>query len=226
MIGTAIALLGAAAISAGAQMYGSAQAAKGQKKAAAAMASQQQRNEELLAPYTMAGQNALGTYEAATGLKGAAAQAEYYKNFQTDPGWLAAQEAGASTVNDKYRLTGQGGGNVRAALYDYGQRNMLGAYNTRLSQIGGVVDTGRSAASSLAGVGTQAAGAQSNYLANAGMVQGQGITGAGNALAGGLSNIGSYNMWEQGRQAGSNPAVSTIYGMTGTTGNNAWRYFQ
>jgi cation transport ATPase len=60
-----------------------------------------------------------------------------------------------------------------------------------------------------------AAQAQGTALANAGMLQGQGITGAGQAISGGLGNLGQYNMFQQGLAAGHNPF----------TANNANRYF-
>src|SRR4030067_214436 len=203
MIGTTAAIIGAAAIGAGSQIYGASQAAKGQKKAAAAVAAQQQRNEELLSPYMQAGTGALSKYQQAIGLGTPEEQQAFYFNFQSAPGALRAQQAGLGAVNDKYALTGSSGGNVRAALYDYGQRNMLDAYNKRLAQIGGLVDTGRTAATSLTGTGTQSAATQAGLLSQAGLTMGQGITGAGNALTGGLSNLANYNMWQQGYGAGT-----------------------
>jgi hypothetical protein len=215
MVGVTAAIVGASVIGAGASMYGASKAAEGQEKAARVNAKQYQETKAMLSPYTKAGENALGTYNTALGLSGKEAQQQFYDDFQHDPGWEAANKAGADTVDDRYRLSGSSGGNMRAALYDYGQRNLLSAYQTRLSQLGGLVDTGRGAASALAGYGQQSAQAQGTALANAGMIQGQGITGAGQALAGGLGNLGQYNMFQQGMAAGHNPF----------TANNANRYF-
>jgi hypothetical protein len=214
-IGTTAAIIGASVIGAGASMYGASKAADGQKAAAKVNAKQYAETKAMLSPYTKAGENALGKYNTALGLDGREAQQEFYDQFEHDPGWEAANKAGADTVDDRYRLSGSSGGNMRAALYDYGQRNLLSAYQTRLSQLGGLVDTGRGAASALAGYGQQSAQAQGGHLANAGMLQGQGITGAGQALAGGLGNLGQHNMFQQGMAAGHNPFTS----------NNANRYF-
>jgi hypothetical protein len=217
MVGVTGAIIGASVIGAGASLYGGSQAAKGQKAAAKAQSKQYQETKQMLSPYTMAGENALGKYNTALGLEGREKQQQFYDEFEHDPGWEAANKAGADTVDDRYRLSGSSGGNMRAALYDYGQRNLLSAYQTRLSQLGGLVDTGRSAASALAGFGQQSAQAQGGYLANAGLLQGQGITGAGNAIAGGASNYGQHQLQQQYLAAGLNPSSLTA--------NNANRYF-
>jgi hypothetical protein len=216
-IGTTAAIIGASVIGAGASIYGANKAAKGAKAGAAAIAKQNAKNEGYLRPYMSAGENALGKYNTALGLEGREAQQKFYDEFEHDPGWEAANKAGADTVDDRYRLSGSSGGNVRAALYDYGQRNLLSAYQTRLSQLGGLVDTGRSAATSLVGANSQGAAQQGGLLSQAGLLQGQGITGAGQALAGGLSNLGQYNMQQQYLAAGLNPGSLTA--------NNANRYF-
>jgi hypothetical protein len=226
MIGTTAAIIGAAAIGAGTQLYGASQAAKGAKKGAAAVAAQNAKNEAMLAPYTSSGENALRTYNTAVGLDGRENQQKFYDEFEHDPGWEAANEFGAKTVDDRYRLSGQGGGNVRAALYDYGQKNLLSAYTTRLSQLGGLVDTGRSAASTLATTGNAAAAQQGSLLSQAGLLQGQGITGAGNAIAGGMNNLANYNMYTGGMNAGMTPGTMANGGWsTQITSNNANRYF-
>lgn len=224
-IGTTAAIIGASVIGAGASMYGASKAAEGQEKAARVNAKQYAETKAMLSPYTKAGENALGKYNTALGLEGREAQQQFYDEFEHDPGWEAANKAGADTVDDRYRLSGSSGGNVRAALYDYGQRNLLSAYQTRLSQLGGLVDTGRGAASALAVYGQQSAQAQGSALANAGMLQGQGIMGAGNAIAGGFSNMGQANMFQQGIGAGYSPGTAMNGGWSTMTVNNANKYF-
>ena len=227
MIGTTAAIIGAAAIGAGSQIYGASQASKAAKKAAGVQAEQYEESKAMLAPYRAAGEGALSSYGNAVGLNGREAQQKFSDDFQTDPGWEAANEFGAKTVDDRYRLSGQGGGNVRAALYDYGQKNLLSAYTTRLSQLGGLVDTGRSAATSTATMGQQSAQAQGSLLSQAGLLQGQGITGAGNAIAGGMNNLANYNMYSGGLQSGMTPGTMANGGWsTQTTSNNANRYFR
>lgn len=226
MIGTTAAIIGAAAIGAGSQIFGANKAASAAKKAAGLQSKQFAESKALLAPYTGAGENALKSYSNAVGLNGRPAQQQFSDEFQTDPGWQAANDLGAKTVDDRYTLSGQGGGNVRAALYDYGQKNLLSAYSTRLSQLGGLVDTGRSAASATAQLGQQSATAQGSLLANAGLLQGQGITGAGNAIAGGANNLANYNMYTEGMNAGMTPGNLSNGGWSTMTVNNANRYFR
>lgn len=230
MIGTTAAIIGAAAIGAGSQIYGANKAASAAKKAANLQARQFEESKTMLAPYREAGEGALSKYSTAVGLSGREDQQKFYDEFEHDPGWEAANEFGAKTVDDRYRLSGQGGGNVRAALYDYGQKNLLSAYTTRLSQLGGLVDTGRAAATGTAQMGQQSAQAQGGLLSQAGLLQGQGITGAGNAGAGGLSNLANYNMYNQGLEAGMVPGSRTPGTMANGgfetyTVNNANRYF-
>lgn len=233
MIGTTAAIIGAAAIGAGAQIFGANKAADAAKKAANLQQQQFEESKALLAPYTSSGENALNLYNNAVGVNGRPAQQQFSDDFQTDPGWQAANDFGAKTVDDRYTLSGQGGGNVRAALYDYGQKNLLSAYNTRLSQLGGLVDTGRAAATSTAAAGQQSAATQGSLLSNAGLLQGQGITGAGNAVAGGLNNLANYNLYSEGLASGQGGVVPGSYtpgnlangGWSTMTVNNANRYF-
>lgn len=198
----AAATLGAAAIGAGTSLYGASQANKGNKRAIAEQRRQYDETKGMLSPYVDAGTGALDTYQTALGLKGLDAQKAYHDNFQTDPGWTAAQEAGLQAVDDRYRLSGSGGGNLRAALYDYGQRNMLSAYNTRLQQLGGLVDTGRSAIGTLAGAGQSMASGIGGLLSNIGTTAGNAAISAGNAVSGALNNYALGSMFNQGQQAG------------------------
>jgi hypothetical protein len=224
-LSTGAAIIGSAVIGAGSSILGGNKAAKAQKQAAALQAKQFEETKALLSPYTSTGESALGKYNTAVGLNGREEQQKFYDEFEHDPGWEAANQAGLDSVDDRYRLSGSSGGNMRAALYEHGQRNLLAAYNTRLQQLGGLVDTGRSAASALAGYGQQSAQAQGGLLANAGQSQANGIIGAGNAISGGLSNLGQYNMWQQGMGSGMTAGTAANGGWTTSTVNNANRYF-
>jgi hypothetical protein len=197
MIGTTAALLGSAAIGAGASILGSNKAAKASKQAAALQAKQFQETKDLLSPYTGTGQNALETYGNAIGLNGTDKQKDFYDNFQYDPGFETSLNNALSETMKRYSITGNTGGNLANALLKTGQNAIYGQYQNRLSQLGGLVDTGRSAATSLAGAGQQSAATQGNLLSQAGLYQGQGIQGAGNAISGGLGNLASVNMFDQ-----------------------------
>jgi hypothetical protein len=236
-MGIETAILGGAVLSAGTQLFGASKSASAAKKAAAQLNAQKAENTSLLAPYTQAGTNALSTYQTALGLNGTDAQKGYFNTFQNDPGWKAASDYGANTVNERYRLGGSSGGNVQAALYDYGQKNMNDAYSTRLSQLSGLANTGLSATTSLMDTNSKLATEAATQTTNAGNAWAQGISGAGNAVAGGTNALGNYNLFSnaannaatgQGASAlanmfGSKPANDNL--LSGSMGvNNARRY--
>ena len=197
-VGTTAAIIGASVIGAGASIYGGNQAAKAAKQAAKLQARQYQETKELLSPYTGTGTNALKQYETAVGLQGADAQRDFYENFQYDPGFETSLNNALDETMRRYAIIGNTGGGLANALLRTGQNALYGQYQNRLSQLGGLVDTGRSAASALAGFGQQSAATQGNFLSQAGQFQGQGIMGAGNALAGGLSNYAGMQAYQQG----------------------------
>ncbi len=194
-----------AAISGVSSIVGGMQAASAQKKAARLQAQQFAQTKEMIQPYTKAGEGALGVYGNAIGLNGAAPQQEYFDNFINDPGYQKQLAAGVEAVGRSSVARGTAyGGNTLAAISDY-SGNMLGnAYKTRLSQIGGVVDTGRQAAGTLAGASQSYANAAGGNLANAGMLQGAGIQNAGNAAAGGLMNYAQNQNYQTALTGGSN----------------------
>lgn len=204
-IGTTAAILGASAIGAGASIFGANKAASAAKQAAKLQAKQFQETKALLKPYTGAGENALGLYGNAVGLGGRDKQAEFYANFQTDPGFETSLNNALNESMRRYSIIGNTGGGLANALLRTGQNALYGQYKDRLSQLGGLVDTGRSAATSLAGAGQQSATAQGNLLSQAGMLQGQGIIGAGQAGVSGLNNLASYGLYGQGLAAGQVP---------------------
>ena len=207
MIGTAAAMLGSAVIGAGASIFGANKAAKAAKQAAALQAKQFRETKALIEPYTTAGTGALEKYETAVGLRGADAQREYYQNFQYDPGFETSLDNALKATMRKYAIIGNTGGGLANALLRTGQQAIYGQYRNRLSELGGLVDTGRSAATSLGGFGQQSAATQGNLLAQAGQYQGAGIIGAGQAGVNALGGLASYNMWNQGMNAATNRAM-------------------
>lgn len=198
-------------IGAASSIIGGNKAAKAQKQAARLQAQQFQETKQLLSPYTTAGEGALDAYETSVGLNGLDRQREFFDSFQTDPGWQASLSHATRGLENMNAISGRGyGGNVIAGLGDYLQKNMLDAYRTRQSQLGGLVDTGRGAAQSLAGYGQQSAATQGQMLANAGYYQGAGIANAGNAIMKGLGNAGQIGAYGQG--AGLSAASGNFLG--------------
>jgi hypothetical protein len=201
-VGIETALLGSAVIGAGSSIFGANKAASGAKKAAKLQRQQFEETKELLSPYTGAGENALAQYETGIGLRGREAQQGFYDDFQTDPGFETSLNNALDATMKKYSILGNTGGGLANALLTTGQNALYGQYQNRLSQLGGLVDTGRNAAGALAGFGQQSAAQQGNLLAQAGLYQGQGIMGAGNALSGGLTNLAGANLYQQGLASG------------------------
>lgn len=198
-MGIETAILGSAVIGAGSSIFGANKAASAQKKAAKLQAKQYEETKQLLSPYTGAGEKALGMYGDSVGLNGLDKQQAFFQNFEHDPGWQESLNFGTRGLENLNSIRGRGyGGNLIAGLGDYLQKNKLDAFRTRQSQIGGLVDTGRGAAQSLAGFGQQSATAQGANLANAGYYQGAGIMNAGNAITSGLNNYGQFKSFQSG----------------------------
>lgn len=201
----AIASIAASGIGAVGNVIAGNQAAKAQKQAAALADKRYKEARTGLTPYMEAGTDALDTYRNSIGLNGADAQKQYYDNFQTDPGWQASQDYATRGLENSNAIQGRGyGGNVIAGLGDYLQKNMLDAYKTRQSQIGGLTDMGLNATTSLGNLGQGNAATQGQFLANAGYYQGAGTANAGNAINKGLSNYGQQQAYQSGSGGGNN----------------------
>lgn len=209
MIGTTAALIGSAAIGAGASILGANKAADAAKKGQKLQARQFEETKALLQPYTGAGTNALEQYGNAVGLNGLDKQQAFYDNFQHDPGFETSLNNALTETMKRYSILGNTGGNLANALLKTGQNAIYGQYKDRLSQLGGLVDTGRAAAGTLAGAGQASATAQGNLLAQAGQFQGAGIIGAGQAGVNALGQYMNYNLAQQGLAAGQNPWAAT-----------------
>ena len=198
-MGIETAILGSAIIGAGSSIAGANKAAKGQKAAAKLQQRQYEESKAAFAPYTGAGEKALGLYGDSVGLNGLDKQQAFFQNFEHDPGWQESLNFGTRALENLNSIKGRGyGGNLVAGLGDYLQKNKLDAFKTRQSQLGGLVDTGRSSVTALAGIGQQSAAAQGANLANAGYYQGAGIMNAGNAITSGLNNYGQLNAFRSG----------------------------
>lgn len=191
-------------------------AAKAAKQAARL---QQQRYEEIKGmgqPYLDAGTDALDLYRTSVGLNGAQAQTDYFNNFQNDPGFKAAENYATRGIENSNAIRGRGyGGNVIAGLGDYLQKNMLGAYQTRQSQLGGLVDTGRGTLGTIASAGTTAAQNQGTALQNAGYYQGAGLANAGNAIMQDYGNYQQASGYGAGASGGGLSSAGNFLGYLG-----------
>lgn len=220
-MGIATALLGGASLVGGLLGKSSAdKATKQQTKAQQAALAEQRRqydeNKALLQPYTSTGSNALGVYGDAVGLNGADKQKAYYDAFQYDPGFQTALDNSLSDTANRYAIYGDVGGGLAKDLLTTGQNARLGAFDKRLAQIGGIADTGRSAASALAGAGQTNANAQSGILSNIGATQAQGTMQGSNALSAGIGGMANAFAYGNGLQTGQ----GSLNGVNGF--GNSW----
>lgn len=210
-MGIEAAILGSAVIGGASSIFGANKAADAAKKGQKLQARQFEETKALLQPYTGAGTNALEQYGNAVGLNGADKQQAFYDNFQHDPGFETSLNNALTETMKRYSITGNTGGNLANALLKTGQNAIYGQYQNRLSQLGGLVDTGRAAAGTLAGAGQASATAQGNLLAQAGQYLGNGIIGAGQGFTNAAGQYANYNLAQQGIQAGMNPwAAQTV----------------
>ncbi len=154
-------------------------------------------------------------YADSVGANGLDAQKSFFQNFQTDPGWQASQDHATRGLENSNALAGRGyGGNVIAGLGDYLQKNMLDAYKTRQSQLGGLGDMGLNATTALGNAASGNATTQGGFLANAGYYQGAGIANAGNALTKSIGNQqmqGAYGNGASGGQMGGGNNLMSLF---------------
>lgn len=213
MIGTTAALLGSAAIGAGASIFSGNKAdkqqAKNQKAALAQQEQQYQRSSAMMQPYISGGTDALSQYRGAVGLDGADKQKAFYQNFQSDPGFEEGLNRSLDDTMKKYSIYGDTGGGLAKDLVKTGQEARYGQYQQRLAQLGGLVDTGRTAASALSTVGQAGANASTSAIMNTAQPYGAtGVMNAANSVIGGLNNNAMMNMWQQGMAKGGSPMMS------------------
>lgn len=225
-MGIATAILGGASLIGGIMGSNSAKkAAKQQTKAQQAALAEQRRqydeNKALLTPFITPGQNALATYSNAVGLNGRDAQQAFYNDFEFDPGFNTALDDALSDTSKRYAIYGDVGGGLAKDLLKTGQSARMSAYDKRLAQIGGIADSGRSAAGSLSSAGQANANAQSGILSNIGATQAQGTMNASNALVGGIGNFA--NAFAYGNGINQGMGGNSYQNLNGVNGfGNSW----
>lgn len=143
------------------------------------------------APAREIGTNALRGYASELGM---GAAPEGWQGYQQTPGYQFALNEGNANIN---ALAGAKGGLNSGATLQALQENGIGMmnqdYGSWLSRIGGLVDTGQSAAGMSGQASQNAAAGVSNALSAKGNAQAAGAVGVGNAISGGINNvIGSW----------------------------------
>ncbi len=178
-------------------------AAKAQTKAAEQDMAFQRETRDIVrgdfSPYRAAGTNALAGYEYEMGL---GARPENYGGFQASPGYQFQLDQGNESIN---ALAGaRGGMNSGRTMQDLAKFNQGIAnqeYGTYMSRLGGLVDTGASAAAMSGQASQNAAAGVSNALAAKGNAQAAGAIGVGNAISGGINNVIGAWQYQKGLAA-------------------------
>ena len=111
-----------------------------------------------LAPQLQTGGNAISLLGDVLGVNGQGPQQAYFNNFQNDPGFQATLNAGVGALDASAANKGllRSGGQMKS-LFDFGQRHLSDAFNTRTNNL-----------FNLAGFGKDAAGTSAGLTANAG----------------------------------------------------------
>ena len=195
VLGVGSALIGASSAS---------KAAKAQTAAADKQAEIERETRDIiradLAPYRGAGDNALAAYQYELGLgeKPTFGGTEY-GGFTKTPGYDFRLQQGTDAV-EASRAAGSGlmSGRTLRDLTQYGQDYASNEYNNYLTRLGGMSDTGLSAAQMAGAASQNAAAGISQAYGNAGNAQAAGAIGVGNALTNGMNTgLGIYQ-YQQG----------------------------
>ncbi len=197
-----------------------------------------------LSPYVQGGTGSMSILNDALGINGPEAQAAYYRNFQTDPGFMATQRAGVNALDQSAASGGmlRSGGQMKS-LYNYGQQNMQNAFQDRLARLFAVGGQGLTAADNSATIAQGGSNSIADYLRQIGGVRGEGTIGsanskiggilgsaqaevnakinAANARTGGANNAGILNMYGQGQtNSGINDMLARLSGPLSTYAQN------
>lgn len=210
-IGTTAAILGGASILGG--LFGSSsadKAAKAQARAAQQSAQVQKQMYEQsrkdLAPYREIGGTALSNYGSLLGFNGADAYKNALANYTESP--FLSQLVDRTRNSVEASRAARGGLASGGALQEIGDRTgqlYLGDFNNYLSRVGGMVDTGQSAAAQTGNFGANSAAGQGNALMAAGAARANGYINQGNAWGNVLGQLGGlYGAYSGGAFGGSN----------------------
>jgi len=125
--------------------------------------------------------DALSQIRAASGVLGNDAQAQFYEDFQEDPGTAWQREQGLRAVNRQMQARGGlGGGSRLKAITEFSQNLANQTMGNRLNQLSGLAQTDLSLASQMAGLRTGLGSNVAQGLTQAGAARSQGeIAGAG-----------------------------------------------
>jgi hypothetical protein len=182
---------------------------------------------EYIAPYAEGGQGALKLYLDAIGVNGTPAQQGFHDTFQNDPGFNASLDAGRRQVEHSSIFQGRGdSGATQKELFQFGQREQLGAFRDRLDRLSSLsgmgLQAGGQAASiennrgtTLADIALKRGGVGRDTSLGLGVAKANGIGGEAQSYMDMVKGLGSSAQVA----AGGKDAFSTLYGKPGTTNN-------
>lgn len=164
---------------------------------------------EFLQPGVESGNQTLKLLGDILGLNGQGAQASYFNSFQNDPGFMASQNAGIEAADRSAAARGlsRSGGQQRS-LFDFGQRNMQSAFDSRVGSL-----------FNLLGHGQNAAGTSAALTHNTGTGIADAQFGTGQLLANNATNFG--NAMAQSRSIPINNILGLFQAAAGAVGGAA-----
>jgi hypothetical protein len=183
--------------------FGAKTAADAQNKATQVQLQMYNQTRSDLGGYRDAGTNALNRYSDAMGLNGSGAQQGAWNSlYANNPAFEGAVSNANRDLSNSAFARGMGtSGNLANQLYANSAGMRYNAGQTTLGQIFGLAGLGENAAAQTGNAATATGQQIGQTIGNAGLAQGAGIVGAGNALAKGLSGWsgssagGNTNLW-------------------------------
>lgn len=152
-----------------------------------------------LEPYRSQGTNALAAYLYNMGLGPRPTfGGQEYQGFEASPGYQFRFDQGTQAVNAL--ASARGGLHSGRTLQDltrFGQGIASEEFGSYMSRLGGLVDTGVSAAQMSGQASQNAAAGVSNALAAQGNAQAAGAIGVGNAISGTINNLIGINQYQR-----------------------------
>lgn len=136
----------------------------------------------LLQPYTEAGVPALQQMQAALGLAGPEAQAEFVQMQEQSPIFQALARQGEEAMLQQASATGGlRGGNIQGALAQFRPELLNQFINQQYGRLGGLTQLGQQSAAGVGAAGMETAGTLANLLGQAGAARAGATLGAGQA---------------------------------------------
>lgn len=145
----------------------------------------------LMSPYVQTGTDALSRQRDLLGLEGTEAQRASIEGISQSPEMLAMIGQGENALLQQGAATGGlRGGNTAAALAQFRPSILSSLINQQYERLGGLSQSGQSAAGMVGQAGLQTGANVANLLTRQGEYAGQGILGAGGATAEGAMGAG------------------------------------